>query len=47
MAAFVLNLYLGDVNPGTVDGIKFYNKAIEAPDEKPKTNRGNVRDVQS
>ena len=26
MATFVLNPYLGDVNPGTSDGLKLYNK---------------------
>ena len=47
MATFVLNPYLGDVNPGTPDGLKLYNKAIEAPDTKINVDQHNARDIQS
>ena len=43
--AFVLNPYLGDVNPGTPDGLKLYNKAIEAPDTKLTIGQKNSRDI--
>ena len=32
--AYLLNPYLGDVNPTTVDVLKLYNKAIAAPETK-------------
>ena len=32
--AFLLNPYLGDVNPATADGLKLYNKAVAAPENK-------------
>ena len=43
--AFVLNPYLGDVNPGTPDGLKLYNKATEAPDTKLNIGQKNSRDI--
>ena len=46
-ANFVLNPYLGDVNPGTADGLKLYNKAIEAPDTKIDVDQHHARDIQS
>ena len=30
-ANYSLNPFLGDINPGTSDGAKLYNRAIEAP----------------
>ena len=45
--AFVLNPYLGDVNPGTPEGLKLYNKAIEAPDTKLNIGQKNSRDIVS
>ena len=47
MAAFVLNPYLGDVNPGTADGLKLYNKAIDSRSEKIEINQDHVRDIQT
>ena len=32
--AYLLNPYLGDVNPATADGLKLYNKAFVAPKTK-------------
>ena len=46
-ANFVLNPYLGDVNPGTADGLKLYNKATEAPDTKIDVDQHKARDIQS
>ena len=34
MATFLLNPFLGDINPGTTEGAKLYTKAIDSPDEK-------------
>ena len=35
-ANYVLNPYCGEVNPCTADGLKLYNKALEAPNLKIK-----------
>ena len=43
--AFVLNPFLGDVNPGTPEGLKLYNRAIAAPDEKLSIGQQNARDI--
>ena len=45
MANFVLNPYLGNVNQGTTDGLKLYNKAIEAPETKIDLDQKNARDI--
>ena len=46
MAAFVLNPYLGDVNSGTAEGLKLYNKTINSRSEKIEINQDNV-DIQT
>ena len=45
MANFVCNPYLGDVNPGTAEGLKLYNKAIEPPKTKLEINQSNSGDI--
>ena len=47
MTSFVMNPYLGDVNPGTTEGLKLYNKSIEARSEKIEINQENARDIQT
>ena len=47
MTSFVMNPYLGDVNPGTTEGLKLYNKAIAAPNEKVEINQDSARDIQT
>ena len=42
-----MNPYLGDVNPGTTEGLKLYNKAIAAPNEKIEINQDCARDIQT
>ena len=42
MAAFVLNLYLGDVNPGTSEGLNLCNKAVDAPLDIKQSHVGDV-----
>ena len=46
-ANYVLNPYLGEVNPGTADGLKLYNKAVAAPDSKIKIDQSNARDIKT
>ena len=46
MAAFVLNPYLGDVNSGTAEGLKLYNKIIDSRSKKIEINQDNV-DIQT
>ena len=45
MATYLLNPYLCDVNPGSADGLKLYNKAISAPDDKLIISQRNARDI--
>ena len=45
MANFVRNPYLGDVNPGTAEGLKLYSKAIEPPKTKLEINQYNSGDI--
>lgn len=45
MANFVINPYLGDINPSTTEGLKLYTKAIDAPDAKLNIQQSNARDV--
>ena len=47
MAVFLTNPFFGDINPGTADGAKLYNKAIEAPKDKLSIQQSKARDVQS
>ena len=47
MTSFVMNPYLGDVNPGTTKGLKLYNKAITAPNEQVEINQDSARDIQN
>ena len=47
MTSFVMNPYLGDVNPGTNEGLKLYNKSIEARSKKIEINQENVRNIQT
>ena len=47
MKSFVMKPYLGDVNPGTNEGLKIYNKYIEARSEKIEISQGNARDIQT
>ena len=47
MATFLLNPFLGDINPGTVEGAKLYTKAIDSPDEKLNICQKNTRDIQT
>ena len=42
---FLLNPYLGAVNPGTADWLKLYNKAVEAPDTKLTIGQKNAYDI--
>ena len=43
--AFVLNPYLGDVNPGTADGLKLYTKAVAAPEKKIAIDQQHAREI--
>ena len=45
MVAFIRNLYLGDFNLGTTEGLTLYNKAIEAPETKLVMNQGNTGNI--
>ena len=45
MATYLLNPYLGNVNPGSVDSFKLYIKAIAAPDDKLIISQRNARDI--
>ena len=45
MATFVRNPYLGDVNPGTAEGLKLYNKATDPPKTKLEINQANSGDI--
>ena len=47
MATFLLNPFLGDINPGTAEGAKLYTKAINSPDEKLNICQKNARDIQT
>ena len=47
MAVFLTNPFFGDINPGTADGAKLYNKAIEAPKDTLSIQQSKARDVQS
>ena len=47
MTTFVMNPYLGDVNPGTTEGLKLYNGAIAAPNDKIEINQDCARDIQT
>ena len=47
MAVFLTNPFFGDINPGTADGAKLYNKAIEAPTVQLSIQQRTARDVQS
>lgn len=47
MTTFLLNPFLGDINPGTTEGAKLYRKAIEPPDKKLNICQKNARDIQS
>ena len=42
-----MNPYLGDVNPGTTEGLKLYNKAIAAPNDKIEINQDCARNIQT
>ena len=44
---FVMNPFLGDINPGTDAGAKLFNKATEERDEKISISQRNARDIQS
>ena len=46
MAAYLTNPFLGNINPGTVDGAKLYNKAIEAPEVKLSIQQQNANNIQ-
>ena len=43
--AFLLNPYLGDVNPATADGLKLYNKAVAAPESKLTLAQKHSKDI--
>ena len=47
MATYSINPYHTDINPGTAEGAKLYNKAIEPPDDKLSVQQKNAKDVQS
>ena len=47
MAAFLTNPFDGDINPGTPDGLKLYNKAIAAPEDKLSIQQKNANDIQA
>lgn len=44
---FVLNLYLGDVNPDTADGLKLYKKVVAAQDSKIATHQSHAREIKT
>ena len=44
-ANYSLNPFLGDINPGTTDGSKLYNKAIEAPKELFTITQNNATEI--
>ena len=46
-AVFLTNPFCGDINPGTADGAKLYNKAIAAPDDKLSVQQKNAKEIQS
>ena len=45
MATFAINPFLGDINPGTTEGAKLYNKSIEAPDDKLVIQQKDATDI--
>ena len=44
---FVLNPFLGDINPGTADGAKLFNKATEEATTKLTITQRNAKDILS
>ena len=42
---YSLNPFLADINPGTTEGAKLYNKAIEAPKNLLTINQKNASDI--
>ena len=44
-ANYSLNPFLGNINPGTTEGAKLYNKAIEAPKELLAISQKNATDI--
>ena len=44
---FVLNPYLGNVNPGTADGLNLYNRAVTAPKLKITVDQSHARDIKT
>ena len=44
-ANYSLNPFLSDINPGTSEGAKLYNKAIEAPKTLLTINQKNASDI--
>ena len=47
MAVFLTNPFFGDINPGTTEGAKLYNKAIAAPAEQLSIQQKNAKDIQA
>lgn len=45
--AFVLNPFFGDINPGTADGLKLYNKAVSAPETKLSIEQQHAREIKA
>ena len=44
---FVLNPYLGDINPGTTEGLKLYNKAVAGPETKISIDQSHAREIKT
>ena len=42
---WITNAYLGDINPGTSEGAKLFNKATSTPDSLLTINQKNARDI--
>ena len=47
MNSFVMTPYLGDVNPGTTEGLKLHNKGIISRSEKIEVNQDSARNIQT
>ena len=47
MALYLTNPFFGEINPGTTEGAKLYNKATAAPEEKLSVQQKNAKDVLS
>jgi len=47
MTTFVINPYLGDINPGTTEGHKLYDIAIAVQTGKIEINQDSARDIQT